>query len=193
MPPAQRGLECFQSLWHFEMRLLRSLHPQSDRELKETPVVRPSAFAGIFGDSCWQASRGLQFLHHVVKARLKKIGADSKEAGECVFFLSAEVIELCIVRFLFMHFLATKCRFPPEGVVNHVEWLLRHDFKTPAEWLGEEGEKWRQRIGYRQRMAQKTIRGWQVFFAEHDGKSLSDIEALMEAYCSKEGKEARAA
>ena len=95
--------------------------------------------------------------------------------------------------FLFMHFLATKCSFPPEGAVNHVEWLLRHDFKTPAEWLGEEGEKWRQRIGYSQRMDQKIITAWEIFFAEHDGKSLSDIEALMEAYCAKEDKEARAA
>ena len=87
--------------------------------------------------------------------------------------------------FLFMHFLATKCRFPPEGAVSHVEWLLRHDFKTPDEVFSEEAEKWRQRIGM-SRMSQKIIRGWQVFFAGHDGKSLSDILAMIEAHLAKE-------
>ncbi len=28
---------------------------------------------------------------------------------------------------------------------------------------------------------------WEIFFAEHDGKSLSDIEALMKAHLAKEG------
>ncbi len=86
---------------------------------------------------------------------------------------------------LFTHFLHTKVGFPSDGVGNHVEWILRHHFKTPAEWFGEEGEKWRQRIGM-SRMNQKIIKAWETFFAKHDGKSLSDILALIEAHLAKE-------
>ena len=88
--------------------------------------------------------------------------------------------------FLFTHFLHTKVGFPSDGVGSHVEWILRHDFKTPAEWLGEEGEKYRQKIGYQQPKMGKVKTVWEVFSAEHDGKSLSDIGAMIEAYLAKE-------
>ncbi len=85
---------------------------------------------------------------------------------------------------LFTHFLATKCGFPSEGAGDHVFWILGKDFKTPAEWMGEEGQKWRQKIGM-SRMHKKTIKSWEAFFADYDGKSLSDIEALIEAHLAK--------
>ncbi len=80
---------------------------------------------------------------------------------------------------LFMHYLATQCEFPPDGAAAHVEWVLQRQFKTPAEWLGEEGIKWRARVGRRPEFPQKTLRAWDTFFAEHSDKSLSDIEALL--------------
>ena len=61
---------------------------------------------------------------------------------------------------------------------GHVEWLLQKQFKTPDEWLGEEGAKFRRKCGMREIPA-KTIKHWQAFFAKHEGKSLSDIEALL--------------
>ncbi len=91
------------------------------------------------------------------------------------------------VWFLFMHFLHLLCSFSPEGAVHHVEWLLRHDYRTPAEWLGEEGYKHRRQCGYkRPGMSKKIIKNWETFSAEHDGKSLSDIEALIETHFAKE-------
>jgi len=49
----------------------------------------------------------------------------------------------------FGDFLTAECGANIEGVGDHFDWLLRHDFKTPDEWLGEEGEqyraKWRMR------------------------------------------------
>ena len=70
---------------------------------------------------------------------------------------------------------------------SHVEWLLRHHYRTPAEWLGEEGYKHRRQCGYkRPEMSKKIIKAWEAFSAEHDGKSLSDIEALIEAHFAKE-------
>ncbi len=89
--------------------------------------------------------------------------------------------------FLFMHFLHLRCGFLPEGAVHHVEWLLRHHYRTPAEWLGEEGYKHRRQCGYKHpEMSKKIIKAWETFSAEHDGKSLSDIEALIEAHFAKE-------
>ena len=60
----------------------------------------------------------------------------------------------------------------------HVEWLLQRQFKTPDEWMGEEGAKFRRQCGMRETPT-KTIKHWQAFFAKHEGKSLSDIEALL--------------
>ena len=64
-------------------------------------------------------------------------------------------------------------------VENHVWWLLRHDFRTPAEWLFEEGEKYRRRFGMRE-PTKKFLKDWGVFSAKHSDKSLADIEALLE-------------
>ena len=79
---------------------------------------------------------------------------------------------------LFILFLKETCGFEPEGAWGHVEWVLQREFKTVAEWFGEEGRKFRMTCGMPEQK-QKLIENWEAFFAEHDGKSLSDIEALM--------------
>ena len=79
---------------------------------------------------------------------------------------------------LFALLMVQKWRGEPSGVWSHVEWILRKDFKTPGEWLGDEGAKFR-RQWYMSEVPPKTIKGWEAFFAKHDGKSLSDIEAML--------------
>ena len=61
---------------------------------------------------------------------------------------------------------------------DHLEWLLRQGWKTPAEWMGEGGEKYRRRIGMRP-MHKKTTKNWEKFSEKHKDKSLSEIEALL--------------
>ena len=80
---------------------------------------------------------------------------------------------------LFVLFLHRQCGWLPEAAWGHVEWVLQKQFKTPAEWLGEEGIRWRRQIGGRPEFPKKILRSWESYSAEHDGKSLSDIEALM--------------
>jgi hypothetical protein len=46
----------------------------------------------------------------------------------------------------FADFLVERQYVHPDGVVDHIEWLLRHDFKTPDEWLGDPGEQYRANI-----------------------------------------------
>jgi ParB-like chromosome segregation protein Spo0J len=49
----------------------------------------------------------------------------------------------------FGDFLVAKHGWNPNGVGNHIDWLLRHDFKTPDEWFGQEGEQYRRKCGMR--------------------------------------------
>jgi hypothetical protein len=43
----------------------------------------------------------------------------------------------------FADFLVEHRHEAPDTVVDHIEWLWRHDFKTPDEWLGKEGDEYR--------------------------------------------------
>ena len=80
---------------------------------------------------------------------------------------------------LFILWLAQQCGFEPIAASDHVDWLLRKEFQTPAEWLGEEGERWRVQIGMQPKFPEKTLRAWEAFSAEHGDKLLSDIEAML--------------
>ena len=79
---------------------------------------------------------------------------------------------------LFTLFLKEKCGWEPEGAWGHVEWLLQKQFKTTAEWFGEEGREYRRKCGMPEQK-KKLIEGWEAFLARHNGKSLSDVETLM--------------
>ncbi len=80
---------------------------------------------------------------------------------------------------LFLLCLVKQWGYEPEGAWHHVEWILQKQFKTPAEWLGEKGLKWRTQIAWRPVFPKKMVRAWETFCAEHSDKSLSDIEALL--------------
>jgi hypothetical protein len=51
------------------------------------------------------------------------------------------------------------------GVVEHINWILRKQFKTVEEWLGPEGKK----------LSAKYIEIWRAFAAEHAGMTIADI------------------
>ncbi len=79
---------------------------------------------------------------------------------------------------LFVLFLHKQCEWLPEAAWGHVEWVLQRQFKTPTKWLGEEGTRFRRRCGMPE-VPPRTVNAWDLFSAEHDDKSLSDIEALL--------------
>jgi hypothetical protein len=49
----------------------------------------------------------------------------------------------------FHAFLVERYDADPNGVADHIDWLLRQNFKTPEEWLGDEGDKYRKSCGMR--------------------------------------------
>jgi ParB-like chromosome segregation protein Spo0J len=69
----------------------------------------------------------------------------------------------------FADFLVAQRHESPDTVVDHIEWLWRHDFKTPDEWLGEEGERYRaavtKRLGSRHSwtMPENVLKAWNRF------------------------------
>ena len=63
---------------------------------------------------------------------------------------------------------------------GHVEWLLQRPFQNVAEWLGEEGEKFRARHGMSQPSEAATT-DWSAFAAERQSLSEADIEAEIKA------------
>jgi hypothetical protein len=64
----------------------------------------------------------------------------------------------------FNDFLIARCGWSPEAAGQHIEWLLG-GFRTPDEWLGEEGRKYRARYGWRDPSAQ-FVEGWRRRLAE---------------------------
>jgi hypothetical protein len=49
---------------------------------------------------------------------------------------------------MFCLYLTERLGWHPEGVTDHVDWIARKEFKTPAEWLTD-GPKWMARCGIR--------------------------------------------
>ena len=70
--------------------------------------------------------------------------------------------------------------YNPDGLEDHVHWILRHDFETPSEWLGEEGAKYRRRWGMKE-PTKKIKKAWTRFLKKHRDISIEDIQAEVEA------------
>ncbi len=49
----------------------------------------------------------------------------------------------------FNAFLIEHCGWDSGNAGGNIDWMLRHDFKTPEEWLGDDGDKYRKRCGMR--------------------------------------------
>ncbi len=63
---------------------------------------------------------------------------------------------------------------------SHVEYLLQKQFRTPDEWLGDEGTEWRRHCQYSQPLiGQPYLRAWAAFQAEHAANSVADVEAAV--------------
>ena len=58
---------------------------------------------------------------------------------------------------IFLLHLTKQLGWNPEGAWAYMEWRLQKQFKTPAEWLGEEGAKFRRHCGLSEIPA-KTIK-----------------------------------
>jgi hypothetical protein len=61
----------------------------------------------------------------------------------------------------------------PRRVIDHVEWVLQRPFQNVAEWLGEEGDKFRKRYGMW--VSEQFKAGWAAFLAEHRDRTLADV------------------
>ena len=59
-----------------------------------------------------------------------------------------------------------------DGLFEHIEWILQKQFKTVEEWLGPEGDRFREYPipdGFKKR--------WRAFRAEHATMTIPEIEA----------------
>jgi len=74
----------------------------------------------------------------------------------------------------FAHFLQDKCGWKPEGIGYHIEWLRDKAFKTPNEWIGPEGDKYRGNVGL-SRMDSKFKPAWNEYLQQHEHKELVEV------------------
>jgi Protein of unknown function (DUF3102) len=66
-----------------------------------------------------------------------------------------------------------------DWVSSHLDWQLRGPW-NPTQWLGEEGDAWRRRYGWRP--ASKAVKaGWSRFAADHRLLTEAEIKAEIEA------------
>jgi ParB-like chromosome segregation protein Spo0J len=63
------------------------------------------------------------------------------------------------------------------GVAEHVEWILQKQFKTVAEWLGEEGDKLRRSWWGAKPMPEGFKESWRAFRTERASMTIADIDA----------------
>jgi hypothetical protein len=66
--------------------------------------------------------------------------------------------------------------WPLEELGHQMEWLKRNGWNLPSEWLGEEGDAYRKRLGMRP-PPKKVKRAWEKFLADAGEKSFADVEA----------------
>lgn len=90
---------------------------------------------------------------------------------------------------LFMMFLsfdeaANRAGGEPEGVSAHVEWILQRPFQNVAEWLGPEGDKFRQRCGMRA-VSDSCKTSWAAFRDLHRDWTLPDAIKKLESLQSE--------
>jgi hypothetical protein len=81
---------------------------------------------------------------------------------------------------LFVLWLARRQRAPGDAS-DHVEWLLQRPFQNVAEWMGEEGEKFRARHGMDQ-PSEAVKTDWSMFAAERASLSEVEITAEIDAF-----------
>ena len=79
---------------------------------------------------------------------------------------------------LFILFLVRCYRWKPDHAAQHIEWVLQRQFRTPEEWLGEEGRKFRRNC-FLNEPSTRLIERWQSYSSKRADQSLEDIGALL--------------
>jgi hypothetical protein len=64
---------------------------------------------------------------------------------------------------------------------QHVEWILQRQFRTPDEWLGEEGAKFRRPCGWRD-ASPEYLKAWAAFQEEHAADSIAVVKAALDRF-----------
>ena len=60
-----------------------------------------------------------------------------------------------------------------------MEWILNKQFKSPAEWFGDEGIKFRAHWCKNPKVPKRLIREFEAFLEEHRDTSLADVDAIL--------------
>jgi hypothetical protein len=86
---------------------------------------------------------------------------------------------------LFMLFLscdtaAGRAGYMPKDASSHIEWVLQRPFQNVAEWLGEEGEKFRRQWGMRS-PSEQFLNDWAAFLANNRNREFADVAQELEA------------
>jgi hypothetical protein len=68
----------------------------------------------------------------------------------------------------------------PQCAWMHVDYVLQKGFQNVAEWLGEEGEKWRRKCGIRP-PSQEFKADWAAFLAKNRERALADVVSEFDA------------
>ena len=95
----------------------------------------------------------------------------------------AEKLEWCVfTAFLSYDGDAGRDGFAPENACYHVEWVLQRPFQNVAEWLGEEGDKFRRRcVSVTPTMSDQLKADWAAFRDAHRDCTLADVEAELKS------------
>jgi hypothetical protein len=80
---------------------------------------------------------------------------------------------------VFSLFLQSESNMDAESAGSHIDWILRRDFKTPEEWLGDGGVKFRKAQAMREHDpgVHKAWADFQIQKAEtHDNRNSQDLK-----------------
>ena len=72
----------------------------------------------------------------------------------------------------------------------HMEWILQKQFKSPAEWFGDQGIRFRAQWSKHPKVPKKLIQEFDTFLEEHRDMSLADVEAVLRDGANMKGKAA---
>jgi hypothetical protein len=72
------------------------------------------------------------------------------------------------------------------GQPDFMDWLLRNGWASPNEWLGEEGDAYRERVGM-QPAPERHRAAWRAFKQTWQGRLRQTIEAALQKQAEAAG------
>src|SRR5262249_23703091 len=76
---------------------------------------------------------------------------------------------------IFVLFLVRKHNYTPQGAFAHFEWVQQRPFQNVVEWLGSEGDKFREQWG--RPISDNAKAAWREFLAERRTISAEEVDA----------------